>query len=171
MKLFDTLKQFKKIEPDAEFTQHSRTVILLSPRTERRTLRGVFTFLRVLETGVAVTLAGFFIFILVQGFSPVRSVGPVKYSVIDPAGLHAEAKAIDMQIQLADINYPQVTSTAGTELVAASPAVLSKVFAAALGIQSTSSASTPAATTAGASSTASTTTTLSVDQALQQLSH
>jgi hypothetical protein len=171
MKLSDLLKQFKTIEPDAEFSQRTRTEILLSPRAERRTMGGVFTFLHMLETGAAVALAGFFIFILAESFSPTRSIGPVQYAVIDPAGLHAEAQAIDMQIQLADIEYPQVTSTAAGESVAASPATLNKVFAAALGVQSTSSASAPAATAGGATSTASTTTALSVDQALQQLSH
>jgi len=171
MKLFDILKQFKNIQPDAEFSQRTRTEILLSPQSERRTMRGVFAFLHIVETGVAVVLAGFFILILTGSFSPTRSISPIQYAVIDPQGLHAEAQAIDMQIQLADVEYPQVTSTAAGSTVA-SPAALTKVFAAALGTQSTSSASTPVATTEGSTSTASTTTstTLSVDEALQQLS-
>jgi hypothetical protein len=170
MKLFDTLKQFKNIEPDAEFSQHSRTEILLSPQNERRTIRGVFAFLHVLETGAAVVLAGFFILILTGSFSPTSSIAPIQYSVIDPQGLRAEAQAIDMQIQLADIEYPQATSTVAMGSAAASPAALTKVFAAALGVQSTSSASTPPAAADESTSTASTTT-LSVDQALQRLSH
>ena len=173
MKLYDILKQFKNIEPDAEFSQRSRTEILLSPRNERPTMRGVFAFLHIIETGVAVVLAGFFILILTGSFSPTRSIAPIQYAVIDPAGLHAEAQAIDMQIQLADVQYPQVTSTGVSGSTAASPAALTKVFAAALGTQSTSSASTPAASAADSTSTASTTTssTLTVDQALQHLSH
>ena len=171
MKLFDILKQFKNIEPDAEFSKRLRTEILLSPQPERRTLRGVFTFLHMLETGTAVALVGFFIFMLAGSFSPTRSVSPIQYSVIDPAGLYAEAQAIDMQIQLADIEYPQVTSTAAGTMVA-TPAALAKVFAAALGAQPTSSVSTPPATADGSTSTTTaSSTTLSVDQALQQLSH
>jgi hypothetical protein len=171
MKLFDILKQFKNIEPDAEFSKRSRAEILLSPQPERRMLGGVFTFLHMLETGAAVAVVGFFIFILAGSFSPTRSISPIQYSVIDPQGLYAEAQAIDMQIQLADITYPQVTSTAAGSVVA-TPAALAKVFAAALGVQPTSSVSTPAVI-AGKSISTSTasSTTLSVDQALQQLSH
>jgi hypothetical protein len=170
MKLFDILKQFKNIEPDADFSRRSRAEILLSPQNERRTMRGIFAFLHVIETGAAVALIGFFILILTGSFSPTSSIAPIQYSVIDPQGLHAEAQAIDMQIELADVEYPQVTSTAMTGSAAPSPAALSKVFAAALGTQATSSVSTPATTEATTSkSTASTT--LSVDQALKQLSH
>ena len=125
-----------------------------------------------IETGAAVALAGFFILILTGSFSPTSSIAPIQYSVIDPQGLHAEAQAIDMQIQLADVEYPQVTSTAMTGSAAPSPAALSKVFAAALGAQATSSVSTPATVEATTStSTSAASTTLSVDQALKQLSH
>jgi hypothetical protein len=174
MKLSDLLKQFKNIEPDAQFSQRSKREILLSPQAGHRTMRGVFAFLHIIETGAAVALAGFFILILTGSFSPTRSIAPIQYSVIDPQGLQAEAQAIDMQIQLADIQYPQVTSTAAAsgESTAASPAELTKVFAAALGAPASSTAassSAAGASTSTASSTASTT--LSVDQALQQLSH
>ena len=169
MKLFDLLKQLKTIEPDAQFSQRSRTEILLSPRAERKTMRGVFTFLHIIETGAAVALAGFFIFILAGSFSPTRSITPIQYAVIDPAGLHAEAQAIDMQIQLADIVYPQVTSTASAGSIIASPAALTKAFATVLGRRSTSTASA-SVNASGVSTSTATTTTLSVDQALQQLS-
>lgn len=171
MKLSDILKQFKNIEPDPRFTERSKREILLSPQASRPAMRGVFVFLHVLETGAAVALAGFFILILTGSFAPASSIAPIQYSVIDPQGLHAEAQAIDMQIQLADVEYPQVTSTAATGSAAASPAALTNAFAAALGAQATSTVSTPAASAGAASSTASTTPTLSVDEALQQLSH
>lgn len=169
MKISDILKQFKNIEPNAQFSERSKREILLSPQTEPRTMRGVFAFLHALETGAVVALVGFFILILTGSFSPTRSIAPIKYSVIDPQGLQAEAQAIDMQIQLEDIEYPQVTSTVSGSTVT-SPAALTKAFAVALSAQSTSSASTPASSEAESTSTATTTTTLSVDQALQQLS-
>ena len=127
MKLSDILKQFKTIQPDADYSRRSRAEILLSPQNERRTMRGVFAFLHIIETGAAVALVAFFILMVTRGFSPTRSVAPMQYAVIDPVGLHAEAQAIDMQIQLADIVYPQVTSTA-TATPAAS-AALTKAFA------------------------------------------
>jgi hypothetical protein len=172
MKISDILKQFKHIEPDAGFSERSKREVLLSPRSAPRTMRGVFAFLHLLETGAAVALAGFFILILTGSFSPTRSIAPIQYSVIDPQGLQAEAQAIDMQIQLANIDYPQVTSTAAASTVA-TPAALKNTFSKALATQSTSSVSTPPTagddSTSTATSTA-TTTTLSVDQALQQLS-
>ena len=169
MKLSDILKQFKNIQPDADFSRRSRAEILLSPQEERRTMRGVFAFLHVIETGAAVALAGFFILILTGSFSPTRSIAPIQYAVIDPAGLHADAQAIDIQIQLANIEYPQVTSTA-----IATPAVsvaLTKAFATVLGTSAASSSATVATSTTDASTSAPTasTTPLSVDQALQQL--
>jgi hypothetical protein len=175
MKLFDTLKQFKNITPDAGFTQRSRTQILLSPQKGLGAMRGVFTFMHIIETGAAVALAGFFIFILAGSFPATRSIAPIQYAVIDPQGLHAEAQAIDMQIQLADVEYPQSTSTGPTP---SAPVALTKVFAAALSAQATSSTSTSSPAVASvpvesATSTASPitpTTTLSVDQALTQLS-
>lgn len=166
MNLSDILKQFKRIEPDAQFSERSKRQILLSPQAAARTMRGVFAFLHVIETGAAVALAGFFILILTGSFSLTSSIAPIQYSVIDPQGLHAEAQAIDMQIELADVQYPQTTSTVAGS-TAASAATLTKVFAAALGAQATSTA-TSSVSAAAASSTASTT--LSIDQALQQLS-
>jgi len=175
MKLSDILKQFKNIEPDAQFSQRSKREILLSPQSSPLTVRGVFAFLHVIETGAAVALGGFFILILTGSFSPTSSIAPIQYSVIDPQGLHAEAQAIDMQIQLADVEYPQVTSTAA---LATNPAVassLTRAIAVALGTHATSSVSASSTGDAGGAASVSTSTSstapLSVDQALQQLSH
>lgn len=170
MKLSDLLKQFKHIEPDPQFSERSKREVLLSPRPEQGTMRGVFAFLHILETGAAVVLAGFFILILTGSFSPARSVAPIQYSVVDPEGLHAEAQAIDMQIQLANLAYPQTTSTAsagGSNVIA--PAALKNAFEVVLGAPSTSS--TPTTGTASATTSTATTTTLSIDAALQRLSH
>lgn len=155
MKLFDILKQFKNIEPDTQFSQRSKREILLSPRSAHRTVRGIFIFLRAIETSAAVVLAGFFILVLTGSFSGTHSIAPIQYAVIDPAGLHAEAQAIDMQIQLANIDYPQTTSTVGSTI--ATGTALKIAFVKPI----TSAAITPTST---ASST------LSIDQALGELS-
>jgi hypothetical protein len=169
MKLSDILKQFKNIQPDADFSRRSRAEVLFSPQDKRRTIRGVFAFLHVIETGAAVAFVVFFILVLTGSFSPTHSIVPMQYAVIDPTGLHAEAQAIDMQIQLANIEYPQVTSTAAA--TPAASAALAKAFATVLGaVKATSTA--PAATStidASTSAPAASTTPLSVDQALQQL--
>lgn len=165
MKLFDILKQFKNIEPEAHFTAHSKAEILITPRTERRTI-GIFTFLHVLETSAAVVLAGFFILVLTGSFSGAHSIAPIQYAVIDPAGLHAEAQAIDMQIQLANVDYPQATSTA--ESTVATGTLIREAFAkpAVVNIDQVSSTPIEAAAVTSTSSSSS----LSIDQALQKLS-
>jgi hypothetical protein len=173
MNLFDILKQFKNIEPDARSTERSKRAILSSPQPERRTVRGIFIFLRALESGVAVVLVGFFILILTGSLPGSHSIGPIQYSVIDPQGLHAEAQAINMQIQLVDVNYPQVTSTLGSTVQTG--AAIKNAFSGSLAVAtgtSTLATSTveiaPSSTVAIASSTPSST--LSIDQALQKLS-
>jgi hypothetical protein len=168
MNLFETLKQFKKIEPRADFSERSKREILLSPQGEPFVRRRIFSFLHVLETGVAVALAGLFILILTGSFSGTNSIAPIQYSVIDPAGLHAEAQAIDMQIQLADINYPQVTSTASGASTVAAAAGVAVAFSKALEENASSSVAT---STASAAATSTPSSTLSVDQALEELSH
>jgi hypothetical protein len=170
MKLFDILKQFKSIEPDAQVAQRSRTEILLSPHSKQTGMRGVFAFLHVLETGAAVVLAGFFILILTGGFSGAHSIAPIQYSVIDPNGLHAEAQAIDMQIQLANVDYPQVT--AATAAPVALPAATRAAFSRAAVMQPSTSSSTPTSSIDIASDTATSTpsSSITIDQALQTLS-
>lgn len=165
MKLFDILKQFKTIEPDAQFTARSKREILFSPRPERRTMRGVFAFLHVLETSAAVVLAGLFILVLTGSFSGGGSVAPIQYSVIDPAGLHAEAQAIDMQIQLANIDYPQATATAQSTIATGTHMNFAPTKLPTVGIPSATSSNIQIA---GATST--TSSSVSVDDALKQLS-
>ena len=172
MKLFDILKQFKSIAPDAQFSERTKRDVLAAPQREPLAVRGILSVFHMVETGVAVALAGLFILILTGGLGGGNSISPVQYSVIDPTGLRAEAQAIDIQIKLADVSYPQVTSTAGVASSAEASALtqaLSKVLAP-KSATSTAASATSSASGATSTSTASTTT-LSVDQALQQLSH
>lgn len=175
MKLFDILKQFKEITPDEQFVARTKRDVLASPHQEPLTVRGIFAVFRMVETGVVVALAGLFLVILTGGFGKGGSISPVQYSVIDPADLRAEAQAIDTQIQLADISYPQMTSTANSVPSAAEADLLTQALTKVLTPKSATSTAPGAvatSTAADASSTAAaSTTTLSVDQALQQLSH
>ena len=168
MKLSDVFKQFKNIQPDADFSRHSRANILLSPQNERRTMRDMFAFLHVIETGAAVALVGFFVLILTGSFSPTRSIAPIQYAVIDPAGLHAEAQAIDMQIQLARVSY-----SGGVAVTASAPestALTAQATSSALSTSMVASTSSlPAAVANSATSSTATSTSISVDQALTQL--
>jgi hypothetical protein len=172
MKLFETLQQFKNIEPDSGFVEKSKRMILASPQKAEQSIgmRGVLIFLHTIETGAALALAGFFILLVTGSFSGTKYLAPVQYSVIDPGGLHAEADAIDMQIQLANISYAEVSSTAESTVAMLGAA---GVVAHPLGAKGKTPAGAGVAAGMGiGSDTASSTgsSTLSVDQALEQLS-
>jgi hypothetical protein len=117
MILFETLQQLKKIRPDATFSENSKRAILATTRAEAPApvWSIPFAIRRIIEGGVAVALTGFFI-LLITGALSGSPLAPVQYSAIDPQSLHAEAQAIDIQIQLANLNYnpPAAESTLPT---------------------------------------------------------
>lgn len=160
MNLENILKQFKLIEPDAAYKDHSKRALLASaeiasPWSVRRTL------LQIVETGVAVALAGFFIFLVAGGFAG-SGLSPVQYAAIDPAGIRAEARAIDIQIQLANVNYAPTAAESTPASAAPAPK------------RATPAKALPAAAVQNATGSAATSTalpTLSIDEALQKLSN
>jgi hypothetical protein len=163
MNLFEILKQFKAIRPDANFSEVSKRAILATMPATPPVWTARRTFLRIIETGVAVALTVFFVLLISGGF--LGSKLAPQYSAIDPQGLRAEAQAIDMQIQLSNINYSAPTASA--ESTAPTPAGIPKKgsapkTAAPLVIPGTEGI---AATSSSASST------LSIDQTLQGLSN
>ena len=166
MNLFETLKQFKNIRPDRAYSDTSkRAIFAMNPRepaasfwTARRTL------LRVVETGLAVALTGFFILLLTGGFGG-STFAPVQYTTIDPQGLRAEAQAIDMQIELANVAYnsPSAESTLPLLIAGAKKKGVSGPTA----IPPSIATGTPGA--AGATSSASAT--IDIDEALRGLAN
>jgi len=169
MNIFDTIAQFKNVRPDPQNAERSKRAILAMPQTAaapRRT--GVMVFLRSLETGIALVLAGFFILLATGSFPSVKDLAPVQYSVIDPVGIHAEAQAIDIQIQLADLNYTEVNAIADSTTSVAAGNAAAAISRAIMNLgAATSSAAVPGA---AASSSSPSSTAVSVDQALQILS-
>lgn len=152
MNLFHILKQLKHIEPDPAFSATSKRAILaMAPKAEPWTVRR--TILTVLETGVAVALTGFFIILITGGLSGSK-LAPVQYSAIDPQSLRAEAQAVDIQIELANLSYtePSAESTAPVAGIKVSPP---KKHVASPSAEATSS----------------TTSTISLDQALERLAN
>jgi hypothetical protein len=163
MNLLETLKQLKNIQADSSYVEKSRRIVLASPRHEPLSARMIFV--RILETAGSLALVGVFIFAVAGGLSSSRYFSPVSFQGIDPAALHAEADAIDMQINIANLNYSQSVN------VGESTAMTTPVVHAHESATSTStpvvlqSTSTPVVS--GATSTSSTA--LSVNEALQQL--
>ena len=121
----------------------------------------------IFETGVAVSLAVFLILVIAGQFPATSYIAPVQLSVIDPATLHAEAQAIDMQIQLANLSYQESTTTVNESTTATAPdAAVKPKFAATMLVGSSTATSTPSTVLASSTQTS----TMSVDEALQQLS-
>lgn len=97
MDLLKELKNLKNVSPDAEFLLRSKRDIL-EPRVLARQFFGIdFTNSRMAFATLG--LVGIFVF----GF--VRLASPMKVAKVDPGALKAEAQAIDIQIELTNLNY------------------------------------------------------------------
>ena len=58
-----------------------------------------------IESGASLATAGLCLFLIFAGFSLWKSFSPLGISRLDLAALRAEAQAIDIQIQLAGLEY------------------------------------------------------------------
>ena len=164
MNLLETLKQFKTITPDPAHKESSKRAILATlPRERWNAWRSVAT---IFETGIAVALAVFFILIITGQLSGNSYVSPVQFSAIDPKTLNAEAQAVDIQIQLANVAYEESTTTAGTARASTVPSAMGGTAKPAFTATSLTALSSP---TNSATSTP-TSTAVSVDEALKALS-
>jgi hypothetical protein len=103
MDIFETLKQLKAIEPDPTFRENSRRAVLASAQLEPSSPRHILA--RIFGAAGSLVLAGALIFIITGGLSKTR-LAP-QFSSIDPVALHAEAQAIDLQINLLNVNYTE----------------------------------------------------------------
>lgn len=163
MNLFELLKQFKNIEPDANFKERSKRAIMAFPQEPAgnafHRMRGVWGML---EGAMALVLVGFFIILVTGSFPGTSSLTPVQYSVIDPQGLHAEAQAIDMQIQLTNLNYTETTPLASSAGAPKNGAAHPLSAAPKTGVN-------PGVSGAASATTSTATSTVSLDQALQLL--
>jgi len=170
MDSLEILKKFKTISPDPAYSEKSKRAILATVPKERWTFgRGLA---HILEAGIAVSLVSFFIFVITGQFVNTPYVAPVQFSVINPQALKAEAQAVDIQIQLADVAYQASTSTVNETTPQAAVGTSTSIqhgFAAALKAMGEPSATSSAgAGTQSASATSSAT--ISVDEALKALS-
>lgn len=110
MDIHDIFKQLKTLEPDAAYVARSRESIL---STKKLRISGSgFGILRifgeVFKSASAIALTSIAIVVIFGGFSVWQLVKPGLLA-LDPAGLRAEAQAIDIQIQLAGVEYQEST--------------------------------------------------------------
>ncbi len=174
MELFEILKQCRLIKPDEAFTERSRRAVLASSQFESQTSMGIFKarrfIFRFVETGAALALAGLFIVLIMGGFSGT-AIAPVRFSAIDPKVLRAEAQAIDAQINLASLNYSEPAAVAESTQKIADSLHKDKNDKASSIAPATSTVSVPSSTNDVSSSFSSSfsSSTLSIDQALEEL--
>ena len=100
------LQKLKKIEPRAHYVHASKSRVLShTPLMQRGVREWLSYFTHHVQFGSALAFAALLIAIAWGGFSNIQTLSPFALSSLNPAGLHAEADAIDIQIKLADIAY------------------------------------------------------------------
>jgi len=168
MEIQDILKQFKNIQPDPTYTEFSRRAVLASAQLEQLSLRRILA--RVMETAGSVALVGLLIFAIMGGFSGSRYLSPVQFSGIDPAALHAEAQAIDMQINLANLTYTESTRVAeSTPHASGSPFARATTTASAPPAAAAPAAAAPENTATSTGTGNAPSSSVSINEALQKL--
>jgi len=103
MEVEKILKEFKRIEPRAEFSKISRATILATTRAPQKTWGQILWPSLRFSTGALIT--GFVIVVIVGAFSLTGINSRVPLASLDPITLKAEAEAIDIQIQLTALGY------------------------------------------------------------------
>jgi hypothetical protein len=181
MNLFDRLKQLKLIEPDPAFSERSRRDVLATQPIvfPFRRFTPWQVFVRVIETGVAAGLVALFIFIMTGGVA-TSPLAPIPFAAVNPDALHAEAQAIDIQINLANMVYnaSRATGTMAQSTVneshPATRVVLLSIVATSTGATSTATStattSSSSASLASSSPLSSSSSPLSIEDVLKALS-
>lgn len=98
--LLNKLKSLKNIKPESRYVLSSKAEILGS-RVPATSLFGTFVLTNSRVAFATVGLAGILIFGMIRFASPNEIA-------IDTSSLKAEAQAIDIQIELANINYSEI---------------------------------------------------------------
>lgn len=98
------IKKLKEILPGREYAENSKRAILAAEQYPKWSFIGSLT--ESLGTGMAIVLAGALLVLVMGGFS---SLNPFSLKSLDPAGLKAEAEAIDIQIRLSNLDYNAFT--------------------------------------------------------------
>ena len=107
------IKILKSVEADAAYTARSRHTIMGMRRGAPRLT--VFSYIgTMLAEGSAIALAGALLLLIMTGFSTWEFLSPFELKSLDPAGLRAEAHAIDIQVQLTLLAYPDVLRNQST---------------------------------------------------------
>ncbi|MDD5431089.1 MAG: hypothetical protein PHP03_02605 [Candidatus Pacebacteria bacterium] len=102
-KIIEILKQLKLIEPEQEFKTRSLNVILGAPQ-----IQGSFIMKKFFESvkfGATLSLACFFILVVIGGISVLREISPANLASLNTETINKEYNASDIRITLSEINY------------------------------------------------------------------
>lgn len=102
-RIIQTLKEFKKSNPDSGFINHSRRTILVTSQKST----GTSSFFQNFKLFSVVALAGMLLFFILGGVSYFSSptFGPAILIRIDEDKVKAQAEKLDLQIQLGEVTY------------------------------------------------------------------
>lgn len=110
------VKKLEMIRPDEGYSARSRQVILSSQRSAPRL--GLAEFINnTLQYGASLALMSVMIMLIVGGFGIAKLLSPLQLGSLDAKSLRAEAHAIDIQIELSNLSYPE-NAAASTEATA-----------------------------------------------------
>ena len=169
--IVEIIKKLRRVEPDPLYVKRSRGIILGNvSRPICRVVAGwIFNYL---QTGAAVALAGIFVFIILAGVSLWHTLSPLNVASLDLSGLKAEAQAIDIQIQLANLGYSE--PALGGRPNQSTPQVVAAPRAAKPAAATAHSPATPSSTTTTPTTDQTTAASeerpLTIDEVLQKLS-
>src|SRR3989344_6771265 len=113
MDFHSIFKQLQKIEPAPGYVRRSRAIILAQGETSLLRVGLTRIFKEVLQSGSVLALASVVLVVVLGGVSAWRVLKP-GLAALDPAGLTAEAQAIDIQLELAGVDYTELVSPEST---------------------------------------------------------
>ena len=153
--------------PNSDYTRRSRLLIVGAEAPAPQKLSIMRMLRQSFQYGSSIVVTAAVVLLLLGGFSLLHTFSPLsKLSSLDTAALQAEAQAVDMQIQLTNLNYSepaQVTTTVVSSVPP--PATIKKISQAKELMEPTSSPATTITL-----SPASDTPDIGIDEALQKLS-
>lgn len=124
--LLHQLKKLTSIESDADYARRSRQLILQSVREPKKKFSIAALLGSSLQFGVTVALTGILLLVVLGGLGIGEFLSPFHLASLDPTNLRAEAQAIDIQIQLTDLNYHESLNSQSTPSTAA-PTISSSI--------------------------------------------
>jgi hypothetical protein len=158
----DIFKELRKIQPDEEYTRTSREFIMRTPQLGiGHSWRKIF--LNTFEYGAAIALV-VFLLVMISG-SSFNIFSPFRLASLNPGAIRAEAEAIDIQMKLLNLTYPdfETSSTPKLSTVKTSPEILTSK-------KTTNQDSSPAGNVATTTASDTSSTPIGPDEAVDLLS-